>query len=238
MKIPSSDTIRPPLLAGIVILTFLSGCGGLAPHSRTVSPIAGERLAALLDEYRAVSAYGAGVVLAGEEVIVDSGRIRNEIERLTLEFPDHVPSLMASAQLAHDSGESTKAVSYLDRVRRLAPDHGDAVVLRARIALEEGSLPLARRLVEEQIDRTPDHPGLREIEAGVRFLAGDHENALRSLDVAESLGASRARVLYLRGLIEERRGNRAAANQLYSEAIEAGNTRAAARRRGLNAEVS
>ncbi|MFG0320588.1 MAG: tetratricopeptide repeat protein, partial [Planctomycetota bacterium JB042] len=205
MKISSSDVARPLLLAGVVLLTLLPGCGGLAPHARTDSPVADERLSALLASHRAVAAHGAGVVIEEEEVIVDSGRIRNEIERLTLEFPDHVPSLMASAQLAHDAGETTKAVSYLDRVRRLEPGHADAVVLRARIALEEGSIPLARRLVEEQIDRTPDHSSLREVEAGVRFLAGEHEAALRSLDVAESLGAPRARVLYLRGLIEAAR---------------------------------
>ncbi len=235
MKISSSDVARPALLAGAVLLTLLPGCGGLAPHARTDSPVADERLSALLASRRAVAAHGAGVVVEDEEVIVDSGRIRNEIERLTLEFPDHVPSLMASAQLAHDAGERTKAVSYLDRVRRLAPGHADAVVLRARIALEEGSIPLARRLVEEQIDRTPDHSGLREVEAGVRFLAGEHEAALRSLDVAESLGAPRARVLYLRGLIAERRGDRASASRLYLEAAEAGDPRAAARRRGLEA---
>ena len=220
------------LVAACLALFSIVGCSGLAPGPRTSSPVADERLAALLADYRAAD--GALVVVPREEVIVDSGRIRNDIERLTVEFPHHVPSLMASAQLAYDHRERTKAAAFLDRVRDLDPGHADAAVLRARVALDEGSLPMARRLVDEQLDRSPDHAGLREVEASVRFLSGDYSAAQRALDAAAALGAPPHRILYHRGLIEEKRGAVAAAAALYQQAAEAGNPRAAARRRGLS----
>ncbi len=85
----------------------IAGCSGLAPHPRSGSAHPGERLAALLDDYRAAN--GALVLTSREEVIVDTGRIRNEIERLTLEFPHYVPALMASAELAYVFAEPAKA---------------------------------------------------------------------------------------------------------------------------------
>lgn len=215
-----------------MVLATIPACSGLARHERTSSPIADERLAALLTDYRSLD--GGLVMMSREEVIVDSGRLRNDIERLTLEFPNHVPSLMASAQLAVEYDEPVKAMAFLNRVSDIDPLCADATVLRVRVALAEGSVPKARRLVSEQLDRSPDHAGLREVEASVHFLSGDYDQARKALSAASALGAPPERVLYHLALVEEKSGRLPEARRLYQESYAAGNERAGARLRGLD----
>lgn len=157
------------------------------------------RLAVLLDAYDQTR--------GGEEessrLVVDVGRARNAIERLSLEFPGHVPTLMACAALAYDAREPEKSQAYLDRLFRAQVMHAEAGVLRSRIASEEGNLPLARRVLETQIQYTPDHAGLREALSGVLYMSKDWDGARRAIGAAEALGAPAWRVAYHRGLIAE-----------------------------------
>lgn len=202
---------RPPgrprwlrALAGLVAAcgVALTGCSGLAPHPRSESADPDVRLEALLEQLAIAS---PALALRGEEaVIVDSGHLRNEVERLTLEFPAHRPSLLAAAQLAFEAGETEKAAAYAVRARSLGDPDGAATMLRVRIALEQGAVGAAERLLEDQLLYTPDRPGLLELLAAVHFAREDFDACLRALGEAEALGADPERIGYLRGLVSRR----------------------------------
>lgn len=180
-----------------------------------------KRLAELLNQYdqcKTGKVEGDG----GDQVIVDCNRVWNQIERLTLEFPRHVPSLMANAVLAYDEKQPEKADRYLNVLFGLQPVHADAAILKSRIAIESGNLPSARRLLESQVKCTPDHAGLREALSAVLYMSGDLQGAGATLDVAEGLGSPPWRVAFNRGLIAEKAGDKGAAEQQYEAAV-AGN---------------
>lgn len=177
--------------------------------------------------------------LVKDTEIHDPDLVQHQIEGLSVEYPSHVPTLMACAIVAYDSKQPEKAQEYLDRVLSIAPDHPGAAILRARIALEDGNGGRARKALEEAVRFRPDHAGVRETLAGVYFALGRYPEARTSLDVAERLGAPAWRVAFVRGLVEEAMGNGAAAASLYTKAIAANpDARAAkARLRALNASA-
>lgn len=215
---------RPPrpvvtACAITILALLLPACEGLAPHPRSGPADPDLRLDLLLREHELAA--GAGVVRAHEQVVVDVGRIHNEIDRLTLEFPNHVPTLMAAAQLAFEGGEMVKAREYLDRVAGIDPTRADASVLLARIALQQGSIAGARRLLVAQLDRTPQVAELHEVLACVHFVSGEFERASAELSLAAALGGDPARIACNRGLIAERRGDAVTARSEYERALAA-----------------
>lgn len=233
--------VRTPSRAfGAVLLVVMAGCSHLAPHVRNESSNPDVRLSAALAELEAARAEGPnnGAIRREERVFIDSGHLRNEIARLALEFPSHVPTLYANALLAYEAGEPTLAEQYAERVLSLDPRHGDAAALRGRLTLEAGNLDLCLTALERDVERIPDHAGLREVHAAALGLAGDDEGAERELTAAEQLGASRARVLYHRGWLRERRGDREGAIDCYRQAlaVDASLELAASRLRGLEVQ--
>jgi predicted Zn-dependent protease len=146
--------------------------------------------------------------------------IKRAIDRLALLCPSHAPTLLAAALLSYDAGQSARAQQLLDQIFERPRSHPAAAVLRVRIAIEEGNLPFARRLVEEQIRFAPDHPGLREMHGAVLYLSGQFDDARRTLAVAAALGAPAWRVAYHVGLLEEAAGHRDAAVKAYTEATQ------------------
>lgn len=173
------------------------------------------------------------------EVVFDHARVVNELRRLSLEFPGHVPSRFANAVVAWKAGEFDRAGGYLDEMLRLQPVHPDAAVLRARVSIAQGNLDGAERLLERQIDLSPDHAGLHEALAKTRFLRGDDAGTLEELELAGRLGAPRWRIAFHRGLLAERAGDLATARARYEEALEAnpGVARARSRLDGLRARL-
>lgn len=169
------------------------------PHSPDV------RLAALLDAWQQARRDDGGCQQRRPEEtpLIDCERIRKQVERLAIEFPNHPDVLLANAVLAFESGKPDDAQKDLDVLRRLNPIQPKASVLRARIAIEDGNLRFAHRLLEEQMELAPADAGLRELAAVVHYLEGDEEAARRSLAHAERLGAPPWRVAYHRGLLAE-----------------------------------
>ena len=86
--------------------------------------------------------------MQGRHQVVDCDRTRNEIERLAIDFPTHVPTLMANAVIAHEQRDDVKAKRFLDSVFAASPMHAEAGALRAQLALDDGNVDLARRIVE------------------------------------------------------------------------------------------
>lgn len=148
-------------------------------------------------------------------IVVDAQSTQIEIERLALEFPNHAPTLFAAAVISYDEGEWEVASGYLDELLARHPVHPEAGVLRSRIAIQEGNLPGAQRQLQQQIQYTPDHAGLREALSATYFLDGDLAESLAELEVAERLGAPAWRVAFNRGLIAETAGNPRAAIEQY-----------------------
>jgi tetratricopeptide (TPR) repeat protein len=147
---------------------------------------------------------------------------------------------MANAVIAYDEHRPQDSQQYLDLILSQPKPYPDAAVLRAQIALEEGNVPFARRLVEQEIMLVPDHAGLHEVLAATFFVDRRLEDARAELTKAAALGAPRWRVAYHLGMIEELSGHSAEAVRLYTEALQ-GNpafTAADSRLRALRASAA
>lgn len=213
--------LSPVRLVGVGVLTLgltfvLAACQHVPTEKHsTGSP--DERLAMALERLDTARAAGRNnnTVMSDERVIVDPDTVRKDIEALAFEFPRHVPTLLTNAELAFEGGEHEKAQAYCDRILRLQPENVYAGIMRARIALHDGNVPFARRTLQRQLEMSPESPFIYEVLAGVEFLDGRLAEASTALDNAEALGGEPWRIAYHRGLISERRGERAAAADHY-----------------------
>src|SRR5678810_1063875 len=98
------------------------------------------------EEHRAKGC-SSGTSAAGSEC----DHLEAEIARLAVVCPGHAPTLMANAVIAYDEHRPQDSQQYLDLILSQPRPYPDAAVLRAQIALEEGNVPFARRLVEQEI---------------------------------------------------------------------------------------
>jgi len=204
-----------------LFLLGICGCSGFAPHVRNESGDPDARLGSLLaDLDRArVTSPRHDVIDGDESVFIDSGHLRNEFERLGLEFPNHARIQAANAQIANDAGEREKAELYAERALALDPADPDSAALRARLLAESGNLAAASALLVTAVERRPDHFLLRETEAAIAFASDDSERAKSALLAAERLGAPRWRIEYHRGLLAERGADRVAARAHYEAVL-------------------
>jgi tetratricopeptide (TPR) repeat protein len=228
------DTMRLfQLLAAASFVLTTTGCTSYSFGHRDTNCNPDERLVALREQYDHAKAGHHE-----EEILVDCDRVRLELERLSLEFPGHVPTLMTNAAWAYDARETIKAQRYLDTLFSKQPIHPEAAVLRAHIAIDESNIPYARRLLEAQIRYTPDHALLREAHSGALFMAKDYDGASSEILMAERLGAPPARVAYHRGLIAEATGKTDEARKHFKAASDADpkDPRAKSRLSGMNAK--
>ena len=127
---------------------------------------------------------------------------------------------MANAVVAYDDRDPIQSQQFLDQVLAQPGRYPDAAVLRARIAIEEGNVPFARRLLEQQIRLVPDHSGLHETLGAALYLDGRLPEATLELTTARALGAPGWRVAYHLGLVEEAAGRFDEASRHYGEALE------------------
>ena len=151
---------------------------------------------------------------------VECERLHQELQRLLVVCPNYPPTLIANAIVAYDDRAPIQSQEFLDRALAQPGRHPDAAVLRARIAIEEGNVPFARRLLEQQIRLVPDHSGLHETLGAALYLDGRLPEATLELTTARALGAPRWRVAYHLGLIEEAAGRFEEASRHYGEALE------------------
>ncbi|MBI5363312.1 MAG: hypothetical protein HZA53_09040 [Planctomycetes bacterium] len=203
-----------PALALLALTACISNDWGHRPQSANPD----KRLADLMESYEHAKSHhdqGDGT----SHILVDAERVKNEVERLAIEFPRHVPTLMANAVLAFDHAEYQKCQSYCDRLFSIEPIHADAAVLRSQVAIREGDLPFAKRLLETQKSYTPDHARVREALSATYYLMKDYDAAGRELAAAEQLGAAPWRVAYNRGLIAEAKGDPKGAIAAYEVAL-------------------
>lgn len=202
----------------VLVAAALAACQGDSFGHRPYECDPDDRLEELLRDYdkcQRGKLDGDG----SNQVIVDCDRIWNQIERMTLDFPRHVPSFLANAVIAYDERQWDKADRYLNAIFNLQPVHPEAAILKSRVAIEAGNLPAARRLLENQRSAAPDNFGLREALSAVLYMSGDLKGADDELDVAEGLGAPAWRVAFNRGLIAEKAGDSSAAEQQYEAAV-------------------
>jgi tetratricopeptide (TPR) repeat protein len=212
--------ITTKLLVCCASLALFTSCLSNSWGHRPQNADPEERLAELMTKYnecRGEDCQGDGT----RHILVDAERYKNEIERLALEFPYHVPTLMACAGLAYDHNEIQECQKYCDRIFSASPVHPDAAVLRSKVAIREGNLSFAKRLLEAQRDYTPDHAPLREALSAVLYLTKDYDGAAREIDAAGNLGAPDWRVQFNRGLIAEARGDTKAAVTAYEASVAA-----------------
>ena len=178
------------------------------------------RLASLLQPYEALRAKGCTVGGSVERGGAECERLEREIATLGVVCSTHAPTLMANAVIAYDEHRPAESQQLLDVILGQPRGYPDAAVLRARIAIEEGNVPFARRLLEQQIKLVPDHSGLHETYAAALYLDGKMPEARGESTMAGLLGAPRWRIAYHLGLIEEALGLGVEASKLYTEALE------------------
>lgn len=179
------------------------------------------QLAAVLRPFEALRAKECEVSASPtRQGISECDRLKNEIARLAVVCPAHAPTLMANAVIAYDEGRPADSQQLLDLILSQPRAYPDAAVLRARIGIEDGNVPFARRLLDQQIKLVPDHAGLHETLAATMYLDGRFVEAREELTMASALGAPRWRVAYHLGLIEEAAGRRDEASRFYAEALQ------------------
>ncbi len=217
--------LRARLLIALACLCFSAVGAGCARPRDFSQPSAADpqaRLDFLLDAWQRAHADGRRCeeVRPGDTPIVDCDRLRKQIERLAIEFPTHREILLANALVAFESGRPDEAEKELDVLRRLDPANPEAAMLRARIAIGDGNLRLAGRLLDEQLQRTPDEAGLYELSASVLYLEERWDDAAHAIEVASRLGAPAWRVAYHRGLVFEATGRMRDAAEAYRACLE------------------
>jgi tetratricopeptide (TPR) repeat protein len=206
--------------AAFVAALMAGACATTSPLVRQECSNPDAQLARVLTPLEALRAKGCDASPLVEQGRSECDRLRRELERLAVICPAHVPTLMANAVVAYDQHQAPKAQQFLELILAQPQSHPDASVLRARIAIEDGNLPFARRLVEQQIRLVPDHAGLHEIYAATLFLERKLSDARRELATAAAFGAPRWRIAYHLGLIEEAEGRFNEARRYFSEALE------------------
>ena len=208
--------------AAALLASLLVGCAPRAAHLRVDCQDADARLSAIWEPLRAAIVDPDGCRSLWTRGAPDPcAAWQRDLQRLAFVCPAHAPTLMVNAVLAYEDRRLTTAQQYLDDLFQVQPAHPEAAILRARVALEEGNLPFARRFLADQIRLRPDHAALREVYAGVLYLAADLQAARVNLRVAENLGAPAWRLAYHRGLIEEAASNVADAERSYEAALAA-----------------
>jgi tetratricopeptide (TPR) repeat protein len=207
------------LSTAIIVWIAVTGCAAHSPLLHQQCYDADVQLAEILrplEELRARGCIAGTSRAAGSEC----DHLEAEIARLAVVCPGHAPTLMANAVIAYDEHRPQDSQQYLDRILSQLRPYPDAAVLRAQIALEEGNVPFARRLVEQQLMLVPDHAGLHEVHAATFFVDRRLEDARAELTRAGALGAPRWRVAYHLGMIEELSGRPDQAARLYMEALQ------------------
>lgn len=199
--------------AMMTLVVTTGGCAARAPFARQQCVDPDGQLARVLRPFEELRAKGC---------TADCDRLRLEIERLAVVCSTHAPTLMANAVLAFDEKKPAIAQQYLDLILAQSGGHPEAAVLRARIAVEDGNLPFAGRLLEQQIRLTPDYAALHETLGAALYLQKQMREAERELNAAAKLGAPAWRIAYHLGLIDESEGRFEAAIKRYQEAL-AGN---------------
>jgi tetratricopeptide (TPR) repeat protein len=217
----SAGTLRTVVMIGLLIAAS-SGCAVTGFQARPQPTDPNQRLHVYLDALQRARANGgtAEIELEGVYEPLDTHRIENEIRRLAIEFPVHVPTLLANAMLSNEVDDRENTQRFLDRVLAIDPRNANAALLRSQLAMREGNLPYARSLLQTSIALTPDSAELYEALAAVDYLGGRFDDARASLAKADKLGAPRWRMAFNRGLVEEASGNREAAFSQYAAALE------------------
>jgi Tfp pilus assembly protein PilF len=146
-------------------------------------------------------------------------QLRQELSRLTVVCSTHAPTLLADAVVSYDEHQAVRAQQLLDEILMLTGPHPDAAALRARIAIEEGNLPFARRLLEQQLRVSPDSAALHETFGAALYLNKQLPEAQKELTTAGALGAPTWRIAYHLGLVAEAAGRLDEARQRYTESV-------------------
>jgi len=207
----------PIRVATVVLVASTSGCAsrdGVLRGQQCIAPDA--RLATIMRSLDQLH----GSCMPDTTGQISCDRLQQELGRQALLCPQHEPTLFVNAAFAYDMHRPTDAQEYLDIVLARRGSHPSAAILRSRIATEDGNLPYARRMLEEQVTLAPDHAGLHEALGGVLYLARNWTGAARELTKAGALGSPRWRIAYHLGLVEEAQGNVDNARRLYGESLQ------------------
>lgn len=190
------------LLTGTLFsaVAILEGCATGADRVGVYDP--NERLDEVLVDYKA-NAGGDVNCHYMQQAPVDCEKMVQDLEALSLEFPNHARTLLANAILQYQLGNMINSQYQLDQLLALPIKMPEAALLRSRIAMSEGNFALARTVISRQLQLVPDYPDLYEAQAASYYLEGRYDKALVAIHAADRLGAPAWRISYHLGLIYE-----------------------------------
>ncbi len=135
--------------------------------------------------------------------VVDCYRLASELNGLHIKYPNSKRIMMAAALLEFELGNTASSQQLLDSLLSKRGAYPEAAILRSRIAMEEGNLTLARSVINKQLNITPDHPYLYEMQASYYYMEGKYTDALQSVKIAERFMKPNWRIAHHRGIIYE-----------------------------------
>jgi predicted Zn-dependent protease len=143
------------------------------------------------------------------------------LRALSLDFPRHIPTLLADAAVSLETGREDRATSLLDTVLRIEPDNVEAVLMATEIATYRGDLAGAHRRIRTALQQRPDEPLLYESQAATFFVEERFGESLGALAKADALaGTTSWRSHYHRGLVAESQGNAVSAIEHFDHCLD------------------
>ncbi len=143
---------------------------------------------------------------------------RRNVERLGVEHPGHVRTLLASARMALATGGPAAAAELLGRVNEIA-ESAESQRLLAMAELRTANLAAAQRAVNRSLELEPKNPTALRLQARIHFQSEEWTGVLQSLSRLRMNGIrlqTQDRLLAIRPLyqLDRQRAGRAVLDEL------------------------
>lgn len=127
-----------------------------------------------------------GVRLALESADVETAR--RYLERLSVEHPGHVHTLLANARMALATGGSAAAAELLGRVNEIE-ESAESQRLLAMAEFRTGNLAAAQQATNRSLELEPGNPATLRLQARIQYQGGDWAGVLQTLNLLRASGA-------------------------------------------------
>jgi tetratricopeptide (TPR) repeat protein len=156
---------------------------------------------------------------------LESGEVevaRRHVERLGVEHPGHVRTLLASARMALATSGPAAAAELLGRVNEIS-ESAESQRLLALAELQSANLAAAQRAVGRSLELEPKNPAALRLQARIHFRSGEWTGVLQALTRLRGSGARpqiEDRLLAIQPLyqLNRRRAGRALLDELLAAA--------------------
>ncbi|SDW99766.1 Flp pilus assembly protein TadD, contains TPR repeats [Ruegeria halocynthiae] len=154
----------------------------------------------------------------------DSDSVRNELDRLIAENPEHNTYLATRAALDFEEGNSDAAIATMQELLDGAEASEETANLKvnlARMLFSTGDTPGAKALVDKVLSESQGHVEALKMRAAWQIEDDRPEDAILTLRAAQAGAPRDPGIMVLMGQAHERTGARELAGERYALAVEA-----------------